>query len=71
MHADNEGGFDTWIILNTFPCDKRIVNMIKNGKRIFEKKVFDGNMGKKIRNKIPNSFILDVLWLILIIHSKI
>ena len=47
MHADNEGGFDTWIILNTFPCDKRIVNMIKNGKRIFEKKVFDGNMGKK------------------------
>ena len=27
-------GFDTWIILNNLPCDKHIVDVIKNGKGI-------------------------------------
>ena len=33
-HAHNESGFDTWIVSNNLPCDKRIVNIVKNGKSI-------------------------------------
>ena len=29
LHAHNGSGFDTWIILNNFPCDKHIVVIIK------------------------------------------
>ena len=29
LHAHNGSGFDTWIVLNNLPCDKRIVNIIK------------------------------------------
>ena len=29
--AHNGSGFDTWIVLNNLSCDKRIVNIIKNG----------------------------------------
>ena len=36
MHAHNGSGFDTWIILNNLPCDKHIVDIIKNGKGIIE-----------------------------------
>ena len=36
LHAHNGSGFDTWIVLNNLPCDKRIVNIIKNGKGIIE-----------------------------------
>ena len=42
LHAHNGSGFDTWIVLNNLPCDKRIVNIIKNGKGIIELKVFNG-----------------------------
>ena len=28
LHAHNGFGFDTWIVLNNLPCDKRIVNII-------------------------------------------
>ena len=42
MHAHNGSGFDTWIILNNLPCDKRIVDIIKNGKSIIELKVSNG-----------------------------
>ena len=42
MHAHNGSGFDAWIILNNLPCDKHIVDIIKNGKRIIELKVFIG-----------------------------
>ena len=38
LHAHNGSGFDTWIVLNRLPCDKRIVNNIKNGKSILELK---------------------------------
>ena len=31
MHAHNGSGCDTWIILNNLPCDKHIVDNIKNG----------------------------------------
>ena len=47
LHAHNGSGFDTWIILNNLPCDKHIVNIIKNGKSIIEIKVFNGYIGKK------------------------
>ena len=32
LNAHNVCGFGTWIVLNNLPCDKRIVNMIRNGK---------------------------------------
>ena len=31
MHAHNGSGFDSWIVLNNLPCDKHIVDIIKNG----------------------------------------
>ena len=31
LHAHNGSGFDTWIILDSLPCDKHIVDIIKNG----------------------------------------
>ena len=46
MHAHNVSGFDTWIILNNLPCDKHIVDIIKNGKGIIELKVFNGLIQK-------------------------
>ena len=42
LHAHNGWGFDTWIILKNLPCDKHIVNIIKNGEGILELKVFNG-----------------------------
>ena len=32
MHAQNGSGFDTWKNLNNLPCDKHIVDIIKNVK---------------------------------------
>ena len=42
LHAHIGSGFDTWIVLNNLDCDKRIVDIIKNGKDIIEIKVFNG-----------------------------
>ena len=47
MHAHNGSGFDTWIILNNLPCDKHIVDIIKNGKGIISLKIFNGYIEKK------------------------
>ena len=52
MHAHNGSGFDTWIILNNLPCDKHIVDIIKNGKGIIELEVFNGLIEKNNR-QIP------------------
>ena len=52
MHAHNGSGFDTWIILNNLPCDKHIVDIIKNGKGIIELKVFNGLIEKN-NKQIP------------------
>ena len=52
LHAHNGSGFDTWIILNILPCDKHIVDIIKNGKRIIELKVFNGLIYKN-NTQIP------------------
>ena len=52
MHAHNGSGFDTWIILNNLPCDKHIVDIIKNGKGIIELKVFNGLINKN-NKQIP------------------
>ena len=35
LHAHNGSGFDTWIVTNNLPCDKHIVDIIKNGKSMF------------------------------------
>ena len=52
MHAQNGSGFDTWIVLKNLPCDKHIVNIIKNDKGIIEMKVFNGFIEKN-KTKIP------------------
>ena len=56
LHAHNGSGFDTWIILNNFPCDKHIVDIIKNGKGIISLKIFNAYIynGKK---QIPQYLI--------------
>ena len=46
MHAHNGSGFNTWIVLINLPCDRHIVNIIKNGKGIIELKVFNGLIQK-------------------------
>ena len=53
LHAHTGSGFDTWIVLNNLPCDKRIVNIIKNGKAIIELKVFNGYFEKN-KKRIPH-----------------
>ena len=52
LHAHNGSGFDTWIILNNLPCDKHIVDIIKNGKGIISLKIFNGNIEKN-KKQIP------------------
>ena len=42
LYAHNGSGFDTWIILNNFPCDGSTVYIIKNGKSIIEFEIFNG-----------------------------
>ena len=42
VHAHNGIGFDTWNILNNRPCDKHIVDIIKNGKGIISSIIFNG-----------------------------
>ena len=46
LHAHNGSGFDTWIVLNNLPCDKRVVNIVQNGKSIIELKVLNGLVEK-------------------------
>ena len=64
LHAHNGSGFDSRIVLYNLPCDKKIVNIFKNGKGIIELKVFNGYFEKKIKNKFLTFFILDVVRLI-------
>ena len=52
MHAHNGSGFDTWIILNNLPCDKHIVDIIKNGKGVISLKIFNGLIYKN-NKQIP------------------
>ena len=59
MHAHNGSGFDKWIVLKNLPCDKHIVDIIKNGKGIIELKEFNGPI-EKIINKFLNIYISDV-----------
>ena len=51
LKAHNGSGFDTWIVLYNLSCDKRIVNIIKNTKGIFELKVINGYIEEN--KKIP------------------
>ena len=52
LHAHIGSGFVTWIVLNNLPSDKRIVNILKNGKSIIELKVFNGYIEKN-KKQIP------------------
>ena len=52
LHARKGSGFDKWIVLNNLPFDKRIVDVIKNGKGIIELKVFNG-LVEKNKRQIP------------------
>ena len=54
MHAHNGTGFDTWIVLNNLPCDKHIVDIIKNGKGIISLKIFNGYIAKN-NKQIPQN----------------
>ena len=51
LHAHNGSGFDTWIVLNNLTCDKRVVDVIKNGNGIIELKVFNGYIQSKTSTK--------------------
>ena len=53
MHAHNGIGFDTCIVLNILPCEKHIVDIIKNGKGIIELKVFNGLIHKN-NKQVPH-----------------
>ena len=59
LHAHNGSGFDTWIVLNNLSYDKRIVNIIKNGKGIMDLEIFIGYIEHK-ENNFLNIFISDV-----------
>ena len=56
LHAHNGSGFDTWIILNNFPCGKHIVDIIKNGKCIISLDIFNGYIVKN-KKQIPQYLI--------------
>ena len=56
MQAHNGSGFDSWIILNNLPCDKHIVNIIKNGRGIISLKIFNGYIEKN-KNQIPQCLL--------------
>ena len=60
LYAYNGSGFDIWIILQNLPCDKHIVDIIKNGEGIIELKVLDGFIQSN-QNKFLNNSILDVV----------
>ena len=62
LHAHNGSGFDTWVVLNNLTCDKRIADVIKNGKGIIELKVFNGYIQSKlVQNRYLNISILNVV----------
>ena len=60
LHAHNGSGFDAWIILNNLPCDKHIVDIIKNGKDMISLRVFNGYIYNG-KNKFLNIYFLNVL----------
>ena len=53
LHAHDGSSFDTWIILNNLPCDKSIVDIIKNGKVEIELKVLYGYISVNNKKQIP------------------
>ena len=54
MHAHSGSGFDTWIVLKNLPCEKHIVDVIKNGKGVIEFKVFNGLIHKN-NKEVPEN----------------
>ena len=56
LHAHNGSGFDTWIFLNNLPCEKLIVDIIKNEKSTISLKVFNGCI-QNCKEQIPQNSI--------------
>ena len=56
LHAHNGSGFDALIIMINFPCDKHIVDFIKNGKGIISLKLFNDYIEKN-KKQIPQFLI--------------
>ena len=56
LHARNGNGFDTWIKLNNLPCDKHIIDIIKNGRGIISMKTFNGFLDNKKTNFPKSNF---------------
>ena len=56
LHAHNGSGFDTWIILNSLPCDKHFVDFIRKGKEKISSRVFIGYIQNN-KNQIPQYLI--------------
>ena len=54
LHAHNGSWFDTWMFLNNLPCDRRIVDLIENGKGIFSLKVLNGYIQSN-KKQIPRN----------------
>ena len=63
LHAHNGKIFDSWIKLNN-PCDKHIVDMIKNGKGTISLRIFKGYINIMVKNKFLKIQYLDVVRLI-------
>ena len=57
LHAHNGSGFDTWIILNSLPCDKHIVDSSKNGKKFISLRVFNGYLYNAKKKHFPQYLI--------------
>ena len=56
VHAHNGSGFDTWVVLNNLPCDKHIVDVIKNGKGNISMRVFIGYIQNN-KKQIPQYLV--------------
>ena len=59
-HAHNGSGFDTWIVSNNLPCDKHIVDNIKNGNGIVCLGVFDGYI-QNVKRQSPQYLLFRCL----------
>ena len=51
---------DTWVKLKKLPCDKHIVDIIKNGKGKTSMKILNGHI-QNGKNKFPNNYTFSVV----------
>ena len=56
LHVQNGSGLDTLIVLNNLPCDRRIVENIKNGEGIVDLKIFTGYLQNRKKSSPVSTF---------------